>query len=271
MKPLWQDIVLPRGDENQIWELFHENSKLSKSEYDLEIGRYGALTNEDLRKQIDGIHQSLLFEGYPIVQLPKPLALLDCPLGEAISTRNSALAMEPCTLTGEMIATILHYSYGITRESQDMTFPRPFRSVPSGGALYPLEIFFYSTHVKDLPAGLYHYNPVQNHLRRLRESDGSQRLSEAIIQPHIALGASLIVFITAVFERTIFKYGDRGYRFILLESGHVGQNMTLVCTALGLACLTIGGFFDRQVDNFLELDGVTHSTVYMLAAGNKRE
>lgn len=83
------------------------------------------------------------------------------------------------------------------------------------------------------------------------------------------LGSSLLVFITAMFERSIFKYGDRGYRFVLLEAGHAAQNLNLVSNALGLGSLNIGGFFDREMDDFLGLDGITHSTIYMVAIGKK--
>jgi SagB-type dehydrogenase family enzyme len=83
----------------------------------------------------------------------------------------------------------------------------------------------------------------------------------------LANGASLLIFISAVFERSIIKYGDRGYRFILLEAGHVAQNMSLLANSLGLGCVTIGGFFDRLVDDFLGLDGVTHSGIYLMGLG----
>jgi SagB-type dehydrogenase family enzyme len=77
----------------------------------------------------------------------------------------------------------------------------------------------------------------------------------------------MIVFITAIFERSVFKYGNRGYRFVLLEAGHVAQNLNLATTALGLSCCNIGGFFDRDVDRFLGLDGIGHSTVYLVGIG----
>src|SRR5207245_9426145 len=143
--------------------------------------------------------------------------------------------------------------------------------VPSGGARYPLEIFFHSATIEGLQAGLYHYNPAENHLRFLRKGDATNKIAEAMAYPDLAAGASLLVFITAVFERSIFKYGDRGYRFILLEAGHVAQNINLVTNALGLGGTNIGGFFDRQIDDFLGLDGVTHSTIYMIAIGKKME
>jgi SagB-type dehydrogenase family enzyme len=91
------------------------------------------------------------------------------------------------------------------------------------------------------------------------------------MQPELAQGASLIIFLTAIFERSTFKYGERGYRFILLEAGHVAQNLNLVANALGLGCANIGGYFDREIDDLLELDGVTHSTIYMIAIGGKTD
>jgi SagB-type dehydrogenase family enzyme len=89
------------------------------------------------------------------------------------------------------------------------------------------------------------------------------------MQPAVVLNASLVIFITALFERSVFKYGDRGYRYSLIEAGHIGQNLDLVCAALRLACLNIGGFFDRRVDELLELDGVSHSTIYSVAIGSR--
>ena len=116
-------------------------------------------------------------------------------------------------------------------------------------------------------AGVYHYNPSKNNLRLLREGDATKEISRSMVQSEIGRSASLILFITAIFERSIFKYDDRGYRYILLEAGHVAQNINLVSTALGLGSVNIGGFFDREIDDFLDLDGVTHSTIYMIAIG----
>jgi SagB-type dehydrogenase family enzyme len=258
-RELWQELLLPPGDEDQVWELFHENSK---------IGQYSrALSDQEVLERMREFHESLPFEGYPIIDLPRSLAPLQCPLVEAITARVSARDMAPCPLTLENLATLLRYGYGITRDNQGTTFPRPLRAVPSGGALYPLELFVHSAHLDGFQAGLYHYNPSRHQLRLLRQKDETSALAEALVQPEVAHGASLIVFITAVFERSIFKYGDRGYRFILLEAGHLAQNLNLVATGLGLGCLNIGGFFDRRVDDLLGLDGLTHATLYLVAVG----
>jgi SagB-type dehydrogenase family enzyme len=192
-------------------------------------------------------------------------------LAEAITTRTSLRNLLPCPLTLENVATLLHYAYGVTRDNKNTEVPHPFRAAPSGGALYPLEIFFHSGCIDGSQPGFYHYNPIEHNLRLLRPGDDTHAIAQAMVQPEIGLGSSLIIFITAIFERSIFKYGDRGYRFILLEAGHVAQNLNLVANALGLGCVSIGGFFDRQIDELLGLDGVTHSTIYLVAVGGKME
>ncbi len=249
--------------EEPLWELFHENSK---------TGHYSEfLPNEVVHARMMRLRESLPYEGYPIIELPTTYTPLTMELGEALRTRQTARVMGPTPLTLENVATLLHHAYGITRDLRKSGFPRPFRMIPSGGALYPLEIYFHTSQVTDLDAGLYHYNPTKNHLRFLRPGDETQRLAGALVQRNLATDSSLIFFITAIFERAIFKYNNRGYRFIFLEAGHLVQNLNLVATGMGLGCTNIGGYFDRDVDEFLGLDGLNHSTIYLNAIGQDRE
>jgi len=259
----WQHRLLSPNPADQAWELFHENSK---------NGRFStSATDQDVRNHVARLHESLPFEGYPIVALPPALAPLPLSLDQAITKRVSVREYRASPSTMPTVATLLHYAYGVNRECPNQDFPRSLRVVPSAGALYPLELFIHAAAIEGLVAGLYHYNPSKHHLRLLREGDGTGTIAEAMLQPEIARGASLILFITALFERSVFKYGDRGYRFTLLEAGHVAQNVNLTATALGLGVVNIGGFLDRAVDEFLELDGVTHSTIYMAAIGTQGE
>jgi SagB-type dehydrogenase family enzyme len=76
-----------------------------------------------------------------------------------------------------------------------------------------------------------------------------------------------MVFITALFQRSTFKYGPRGYRFAFLEAGHVAQNINLASTAMGLGSVNICGYFDREIDELLGIDGLKHSTIYMIGIG----
>jgi SagB-type dehydrogenase family enzyme len=175
--------------------------------------------------------------------------------------------MVPGRLPLAHLSTLLQYGYGVTCSREGTDRPRSLRAVPSAGALYPLECFFHTSRTDGLLPGLYHYNPIQNHLRHLSERDDSDRIAEGLVQQDLASGASVLLFLTAVFERSVFKYGNRGYRFTLLEAGHVAQNINLVAQTLRLSYLNIGGYFDRHIDDFLGLDGITHSTIYVLAIG----
>ena len=262
MNELWENLLIPQSNQDLVRELFHENSKIS---------RYSeALSLDEVRKCMSELHDTLPFEGYPVFDLPEKLSSLSIGIQEAIVSRTSNRNFTPQQLSLEHLATILFCGYGVTRDNKGTEFIRPFRVVPSGGALYPLEIFFYSAHLENLPTGIFHYNPLLEHIRLISEGDQTEKLSQSLISPEVGKNASLIMFITAMFERSSFKYGDRSYRFVLLEAGHVAQNINLITNGLGLGVLNIGGYYDREIDDFLGIDGVTHSTIYMLAIGNTR-
>ncbi len=255
------DPSISPGCVDLFWETFHENSKVSM--FDIPPSDH-----EVLARMAD-LAESLSFHGYPVINLPKALVDLTVPLGEAILKRSTAKQMTPVAVPLQTVATILYYAYGITRDQHALGYPRSFRAVPSGGALYPLEIYFHSAHTEGFETGLYHYNPVENHLRLIRCGDQSEIIARALVQQNIAYDTSLIIFITALFDRSTFKYGDRGYRFALIEAGHVAQNINLTALGLGLGSINLGGFYDRRIDDFLDLDGLTHSTIYMVAVGQE--
>lgn len=255
----WDKIRMSE-DENdeQIWDLFHENSKISNY--------YPGPSDEAVLQRMQTTYESLQYKGYRKIELPKPKPLT-VPLENALINRTTTNNMIPCVLTLEDVATLLHYSYGITRQNRNAHFPRFLRVVPSAGGLYPLEIFFYSSKIKEHAKGIYHYNPVSNNLRLLKVEDNVDIISESLVQKNIAYESSLIIFITAIFKKSTFKYSNRGYRFILLEAGHVAQNINIVSSGLGLGCINVGGFFDHKIDAILELDGILHSTIYVVAIG----
>lgn len=254
------DHLLPRDGEDQVWELFHENSKLSPYSH--------SLPEKDARQWMKDLYETLPFEGGSITRLPI-FESVDIPLSDAIAHRVSTRRFARRSISSASLATLLHFSYGIRRENSGTSFIRSFRMIPSGGALYPLEIFFQSSQIDGIEPGLYHYHPGKHHVRLLRPGLHTDTLAEALVQPDTTRNAALIIFITALFDRSVHKYGDRGYRFALLEAGHLAQNLNLVSQGLQLGCLNIGGFFDRRIDGFLDIDGVTHSALYLIAIGHQ--
>jgi SagB-type dehydrogenase family enzyme len=252
-------LAFPREQDEPVWELLHENSKTSTCDV--------PKPTQQVLARMEKLWESLPYEGYPIVDLPAELAPLRMNVGDAIAARQTARDIAPVPLSLTSMATLLHCAYGVTRKNDGNVFPRPFRTVPSGGALYPLEIYFHSARVEGLRAGIYHYDAANHRLRVLSGHDATREISDGLVQRNLAVECAAIFFITAVFERTVYKYGNRGYRFVFLEAGHVAQNLNLAAAALGLGAVNIGGFFDRRMDKLLGIDGLAHSTIYCAAIG----
>ena len=248
-----------REKSDLVWELFHENSKIGRYDY--------SISNEEALFWMTRLSESLSYDRAIQKPLPSSLCQLDTPLGEVLVQRRNATKINSIALSFKEIATILHYSYGVTQDNSNTSFPRSFRACPSAGALYPLEIYFYSSPHNEIKPGIYHYNPITNVISFIREGNFNNKIAEAVIYESVIKNAALILFITSVFDRSIFKYNNRGYRFALMEAGHLVQNVDLICTAMKLALVNIGGFYDREVDHFLGLDGINHSTIYMVSVG----
>jgi SagB-type dehydrogenase family enzyme len=246
-------------EKQALWELYHENSKISQ--YD-----NSSLSKQEMIEKLNKMDEVLSYDTSPRIPLPDILPLKG-RIDEMFKNRISVREMIPKTLTLAEVSTLLFYSYGVTRDNKGKNISRSFRIVPSGGALYPLELYIYSTHIEGIDSGFYHYNPIKSELRQVFIGNFDEVLSKAIIQNQFVSDSSLLVFITAIFERSIFKYRERGYRLILLEAGHVSQNLALVSNVLNLGHLCIAGFYDRQIDEILDIDGVTHSTLYINAIG----
>jgi SagB-type dehydrogenase family enzyme len=164
----------------------------------------------------------------------------------ALRNRRSrrAYSREPLGL-GEL-SQVLWSAQGITSAAGK-------RTAPSAGALYPLELHLLATHVMELPAGLYDYEPVEHALLRHCVQDCRSGLVAAAHQQDCVRTASAVLVIAAVFERTTQRYGERGMRYAHMEAGHVAQNVYLQAGALNLGTVLVGAFDDGEVKRVLQL------------------
>lgn len=137
--------------------------------------------------------------------------------------------------------------------AQGITSTAGKRTVPSAGALYPVELHLLAQHVKELPTGLYDYDPVEHALLQRYLKDSRAELAAAAHQQDCVRTASAVLVIAAVFERTTQKYGDRGVRYVHMEAGHVAQNVYLQAGSLNLSTVLVGAFDDREVKRVLQL------------------
>lgn len=258
----WEMVATPQVPEDSAWEFFHENSKLTH--YDR------VMTESTANAYLTQVPESLIFEGFREVKLPEGV-LPPVPLWEAIARETVTLEMEPCSLSLDTAAALLRCAYGVPGSAPETESARRRRSVHSAGGLFPLELFIHSVRVDGLGAGLYHYYPPAHCLRALRKGDQSQKLAAGfatgLLDGRWVQAAALTVFIAAMPERSVFRYGDRGYRFALLEAGAVVQNLNLAAAALGVHCANAGEFFDSEVDDVLDFDGLSISTLYAVGIG----
>ncbi len=164
------------------------------------------------------------------------------------------------------LSFLLLYSSGIMDSGPEPDESK--RSYPSAGARYPLEIYpIVINGGEDIKAGLYHYNLKEDCLETLLQEELKQWLLESTGEFKPIVKASVVFIITGVFDRTRIKYGDRGYRYILMEAGHVAQNLLLLATGLNMASLAIGGYIDSRVTELLDLELVKEEPLYMIAVG----
>ncbi len=161
---------------------------------------------------------------------------------------------------------ILYSSCGLIHTDGDFNHAR--RPYPSAGARYPLELYPLVLNMQGLKRGLYHYNVRDNLLELILEKDLSSWVLKAFGGQDWLLTASVIFIITAVLERTRIKYRDRGYRFALLEAGHMGQNICLFAANRGLGTCALGGYIDAEVDELLDIQLGREVTLYVIAAGS---
>jgi SagB-type dehydrogenase family enzyme len=263
----WVEIVygrLPTVDDPA--ETYHEASKISPTQIARQIE--GARRLESSPGLQLSSTRAVKRLGAPTAPLPPPRRP-ERSLWDAISGRRSHRAFGGGPLVADELSALLQAAYGITGslESPSGAGNLPLRAVPSGGALYPLELYLAALDVEGLETGLYHFDPLRQCLEVLKTGLTREDVAALSTYPEIVVGCAALVLVAAVFGRTRFKYGLRGYRFALLEAGHIGQNLLLAATALGLGAVPLGGFYDRRTDEFLGLDGVNESTLYTIATG----
>jgi SagB-type dehydrogenase family enzyme len=204
----------------------------------------------------------------PFVTLPAA-ALGEAALGDAAAARRSAREYGTAALGLHELATLLHTAYGVTGTLGDTS--RAARSAPSGGALYPLELYVACLRVEGLDRALFHYDPSRHGLELLRAIESSEEVAALTPYAELLAPAAAVVLMTGMLWRSRFKYGARAYRFTLMEAGHAAHGLLLAAAALQLAAVPVGGFFDRRVDAFLDVDGLYETSLYLLAVGAKSE
>lgn len=141
------------------------------------------------------------------------------------------------------------------------------RTAPSAGALYPIETYLAVNRAEGLEPGLYHFNAGQFSLEILNLAPPGALLARAALNQKFLEEAALVFIWSAIPRRTMSKYGERGLRYLLLDAGHLCQNLLLAAEVLKLAACPVAAFFDREMDELLGLDGLEEGVIYLAAVG----
>lgn len=183
-----------------------------------------------------------------IISLPSPTVSGSSSIEQLLTQRRSTRDYKPAALELAEISQLLWAAQGITHS-------QGFRTAPSAGALYPLELYVVANQVNGLAKGFYHYDPGQHQLLSTGTGDIQALLSQAALSQECVQQAPAVVVFTAEFKRATSKYGDRGNRYVHIEVGHAAQNLFLQAESLGLGTVDIGAFDDDMVARVLKLPG----------------
>jgi SagB-type dehydrogenase family enzyme len=196
------------------------------------------------------------------MNLPKPSLKGSVSVEKAIKHRRTIRSYRLKPLTLEQLSQIFWAAQGIT---EDRGYKR---AAPSGGALYPMDIYAVvgDNCVEGLNAGMYHYDPRKHAALLITDGDLRKDIAKAAFSQMWMAEAPLNLVITAEYHRITGKYGARGERYAMIETGHIGQNIFLQAEALGLRAGIVGAFHDKGVNRVMKINR-SHEPLLIMPVG----
>jgi SagB-type dehydrogenase family enzyme len=187
---------------------------------------------------------------------------------EALHKRRSIRNFENTSLGLADASQLLWSAYGVTFVSAS---GREYKTAPSAGATFPLEIYLLAGKVDGLAAGLYRYMPSNHSLKPMREGDLRLDVSTACLGQKMLADAPLTIVFSAVYKRTTDRYGKRGEeRYVCMDLGHSAQNVYLQATAMGMGTCAVGAFNDEQLEKILQLPK-DEKILYLMPVGFEKK
>ena len=196
------------------------------------------------------------------IKLPLPQLEGKMSVEEALARRRSRRVFKDYSLNIEQVSQLLWSAQGITEERIG------FRTAPSAGATYPLDIYLVvgKDKLENLKTGVYHYNPHHHSLTIILEEDQRRELARACLRQKFIEDAPVSLIITAEFSRITNRYGKRGIYYAYMEAGHIGQNIYLQAESLELGTVVIGAFYEEDISQALNLPD-QHIPLYVMPVG----
>jgi len=198
------------------------------------------------------------------IKLPAPSHSGDMSVEEALQTRRSFRNFKQQSLSLEQVSQLLWATYGVSYVSSS---GREYKTAPSAGATYPLEIYLLVGNVENLEPGLYRYLPGPHSLLPEKAGDLRKAVKDACLGQKMLEEAPASIVFSAVYERTTSRYGTRGdERYVCMDLGHAAQNTYLQATAMGLVTCAVGAFEDDKLQKVLQFPA-NEKVLYLMPVG----
>jgi SagB-type dehydrogenase family enzyme len=249
-------VYLSEAEQSQrtgsIGERFHAETSLT----------WRSTIGDFLRSKPEKPSQYKTYPGAKLIKLP-PLNYKGMSVEDAILKRRSVRNYSAKALSLSQLSQLLFAAQGITGK----IYGQPLRTAPSAGALYPFEVYMVVNNVQGLAKGIYHYAILKHALELVKPGDFSKEITDAGIKQEMLGDADVTFMLSAVFNRVRHKYGERGFRYVYIEAGHISQNIFLQAVSLGLGSVSVGAFFDSDVNRLIGIDGHEEAVIYLHAVG----
>lgn len=242
-------------DEEGVGDRFHRETRYSRD------GVSGTKERPIPRPQ--------QYKEYPearIVDLPEPNRWGTLSLDVVLKDRRSVRHYEDKALALDDLSFLLWSSTGLRPSARI----EGLRTAPSAGALYPIETYIVANNVEGLDPGVYHFNIRGHHLEEVRSGSVGGETAQAALGQRMAAEAPATIVWTAIFARTLFKYGQRGYRYVYMDVGHIAENLALAAVSINLGTCQIGALFDVESNHLVGVDGDEEAVIYMSTIGTPK-
>ncbi|MGI6576429.1 MAG: SagB/ThcOx family dehydrogenase [bacterium] len=203
-----------------------------------------------------------------VIELPEPMNVptKELTFRQAANNRQSIRKYADTPLSLAELSYLLWATQGIKKVTAEKTL----RTVPSAGSRHPFETYLVINNIASLEPGLYRYLPFQHQLGYLGTSPEFQTMFKKACIKGPFVDNSAVTFIwVAVPYRMTWRHGERGYRYLFLDAGHVCQNLYLAVEDIGAGACAIGVFDDDALNALLRIDGVEHFVIYLAAVGKR--
>ena len=206
-------------------------------------------------------------ENQKFIPLPNPreVEVKEISLRKAIENRVSRRSFFPEPMTLEELSFLLWCTQGIKKIAPDTA---TFRTVPSAGARHAFETYLLLNNVREVAPGLYRYSALNHMLAELSlDPTIPEKISQACLRQSFVKESAATFIWSAVSRRMKWRYGERGYRYLHLDAGHVCQNLYLSAEAVNCGVCAVAAFIDDEMNEILDLDGEEQFVIYIAAVG----